>query len=172
VALSSWSTGSGAVAQILAYPRNVEQIDAVLVLEGLHAGWLDERRDRRVDPNKIAAFVRLAEHAKDGKKLFAITHSSARTEEYADTRTVSTAILEAVGVERKPAEGAPHKVTLEASKKLLREEPAWLEAESAARSGDFHVLGYRGKQPEHQMSHLLQMSVTALPLLAKRWRDP
>jgi hypothetical protein len=43
---------------------------------------------------------------------------------------------------------------------------------TAVDSGDFHVRGYRGNEKAHHISHLLQMSEIALPLLAQRWQTP
>jgi hypothetical protein len=168
VALSSWSTGYGAIAQILSQSENDERVDSVLLLEGLLAGWLDDE-STRVDPNKIAPFVRFAKLAVDKKKLLAITHSNARARDYASTRTVTDAMLETLKIERQPAKGTPSKVDIKAAHRLFPKEPRYLEADSRAQSGEFHVLGYKGAAAEDHIAHLAQMSVTVLPLLVARW---
>ncbi|HZO12318.1 MAG TPA: hypothetical protein VFB62_03645 [Polyangiaceae bacterium] len=170
VAVSSWSVGYGAISQMLSFDAAVERLDAVLILEGLVAGWLDENKRERVDPNKITPFVRFAELAVDDKKLFVITHSNAKTRDYASTRTVTDTMLEQLNIEREPTKGAPPKPKFEAATKQFPKGPVWLEAATTAHKGGFYVLAYKGENPELHIAHFVQMSGTALPLLVDRWK--
>jgi hypothetical protein len=173
VALSSFGAGYGALLQILSSAPNVERIDALLVMEGLYAGYSDKKK-KIVDRQRIEPYVRFAKLAKDGSKLFVITHSELQADEYAGTKIVSDAILAELKGERKPADPAkdsPAKVELAAAASLFGKAPAVsLEAKSAAHIGGFHVLGYGGDTAQHHIAHLAQMSTTVLPLLSERWK--
>ena len=171
IALSAWSAGYGAVAKILDAKGNIDKVDAVLMLDGIHAAFVDPVNKTGVDPLRIEPFVRFAKNAAEGKKLFTITHSDIRTLEYASTTETSDELLKATGLERSRAKETPPKVTLPASVGAMsKEAEQWLQQTTEARKGGFHVRGYVGQTPEHHMTHLIQMSVTVLPELADRWR--
>lgn len=172
IALMSWSAGYGALYYILDQNRfDPERIDAVLMMDSLHAGYLGAHQ---VDPLKIAPFVAYAKEAAAGKKLFVITHSDIRPNGYASTTETTDAILAALGIERQkvdPADASPPNPTLDVA---LRAMPAsanaWLEVNTMAHQGNFHAYGCSGQMKEHHMAHLIQMSVTVLPELKKRWQ--
>src|SRR5690606_23177846 len=60
VALSSWSAGYGAVSKILEVKKNFERIDALMLLDGLHASFVDEKNRTGADPAKLGPFIRYA----------------------------------------------------------------------------------------------------------------
>lgn len=170
VALSSFGSGSGALTTILNAPAGAERADAALIFDGLHVRWVDEEKRERVDPNEISPLVRFAEAARDGKKLLGITHSGPKGAEHADARAVADAILEATGVAREAHLESPDAVDLEGGGKLFHDGKVQrLEPESRAHKGGLHVLGYANRAAGHQPAHLVQMSVTLLPLLVERW---
>jgi hypothetical protein len=62
---------------------------------------------------------------------------------------------------------------LRAAKGVLPEhELRPLELRNEVRDGGFNVRAFGGDQPARHISHLMQMSVLALPELAKRWAPP
>jgi hypothetical protein len=173
VAISSWSAGYGAVYRILQPEQNLERIDAVMMLDGLHLGYVDDEKGT-IDERHLAPFLRFAESAAGKDKLFIVTHSEIRTHGYSSTSKTASILLAQLGAPRKPLDGAsdsPPRVDFdEARKALPKRFDQWLEAKSAANLGDFHVWGYAGRTPEHHMAHLVQMSVTVLPVLVSRWK--
>jgi hypothetical protein len=172
LALSSWSSGYGALIQILHNNKHADAVDAVLILEGLHARWVNERR-RLVDKSSLSALIQFGRAATERSKLLAISHSGVVIEDLADSGTVSNVILSELGVKREPTSGQPPKVEIRGAATMFPDkQQRWLEAATAAKSGDLHVLGFRGGYPGHHIPHLVQMSVTVLPLLRDRWNRP
>jgi hypothetical protein len=170
VALGSWSAGYGALSKLLDVEKNVDRIDAVLVLDGIHVAYADPKA-KTVDLLRLGPFVRFAKLAADDKRLFTITHSDIQGASYASTSETADALLHEVGAERTQAQATPPKVTLPTALAALpKPQEVWLEQTSEAKKGGLHVRGYSGQTPEQHMAHLVQMSVTVLPELAERWR--
>jgi hypothetical protein len=171
IALSSWSAGYGSLSSILARADNVERVDAVLVLDGIHGGF--QGSGRVVHPLAIASFVGFAEKAVAGTKLMMITHSSIPTSEYCSSTESADALLSAVGATRSEVDASaqpPHVTFPLAVSAFPSKERRWLTVKSAAHVGNFHVLGCTGDGKGDHIAHLAQMSVTVLPELKKRWQ--
>jgi hypothetical protein len=171
VALSAFGAGSGALTRILGVEKNLDTVDAVIVLEGIQVRWVNEKRER-VDPNEIAPYVRFAHLAAEGKKLFCITHGqSGGDEDRAPAHAAADAILEDVAAKRSAMNEPPPAVELEGAARLFQDGVVHgLEPDSASNLQGLHVLGYKNKAPGQQVAQLVQMSVTALPFLAERWK--
>jgi hypothetical protein len=168
VAIGSWSAGYGAISRIL--ERDTNRLDAVLVLDGIHCGFLDDDR-KLLNVMILGPFLRAARRAAAGDFLFSITHSEIDPGTYAGTALTAGYLLDAVHGTRGEPSPAPEHVQLHAaegavSKKLEK----WMDPVSEAKVGSFHVRGYRGNTPEHHMAHLFQMGATVMPELAERWR--
>ncbi|WP_437279504.1 hypothetical protein WME90_02810 [Sorangium sp. So ce375] len=174
VALSSWSAGYGAVAKILELRRGTETLDAILVTDGIHCGFVPEQPSG-LNPLQLASFARSAQLAASGQLLFTITHSEIDPIAYASSSATASYLLDAAAghhVERSPASDAPPHLRLRAaegavSKKLEKQMIPTTEASV----GKLHVRGFRGNTPEHHMAHLLQMASTVLPELVTRWHE-
>jgi hypothetical protein len=170
VAIGSWSGGYGAVSRILEVGRGQGSLDAVLVLDGIHCGYLEEN-PKALNAMIISPFLGAARRAAEGKLLFSITHSEIDPVAYAGTHVTADYLLDAVHGRRGEPQAAPDHLQLRAaegavSKKLEK----WMEPTSDTTVGSFHVRGYRGNTPEHHMAHLLQMGATVMPELVHRWR--
>ncbi|WP_437297564.1 hypothetical protein [Sorangium sp. So ce426] len=174
VALSSWSAGYGAVAKILELRRGAEPLDAILVTDGIHCGFVPEQPSG-LNRLQLASFARAAQRAASEELLFTITHSEIDPITYASSTATASYLLDAAAgrhVERSPASDAPPHLRLRAaegavSKKLEKQMIPTTEASV----GELHVRGFRGNTPEHHMAHLLQMASTVLPELVERWRE-
>jgi hypothetical protein len=94
IALSSWSAGYGAVAQILA--RRDPRIEAVVLLDSLYAGYANGAR--AVDRAELAPFVEAARTARAGGPAFFLTHTQIATPGYASTGEVARFLLTELGV--------------------------------------------------------------------------
>lgn len=97
IALTAWSAGYAAIEKLLARPEERARIDAVLLADGLHAGFA-HRWKRQFAPNALLAFREFGALAKSNQKLFAITHSSIATDDYASTTECSKLLLDALGI--------------------------------------------------------------------------
>jgi hypothetical protein len=170
VALSSWSAGYGALARLLEVRKGTDPLDALLVLEGIHASYLQED-DSQLNPRAMAPFTKAARAAARGEILFSITHTDVDPPFYAGTKVTASYLLEAVGADRFPRSVDETYVTIEAAKgAVAKKKEKRLRVQSEAFWGGLHVRGYGGETREHHMAHLLQMAATVLPELAERWK--
>ncbi|MCC6552133.1 MAG: hypothetical protein IT372_03800 [Polyangiaceae bacterium] len=185
VALSSWSAGYGSISKILDVRRGTDPLDAILVLDGIHTGWIGGARDPAAPASlfaspgalntlPLAPFARAVKQAAAGSLLFTITHSEIDPITYVGTSLTADYLLEiaaGAAVKRTPAAAAPPHLALRSAEGAVakRLEKRMIPT-TEARIGQLHVRGYRGNTPEHHMAHLLQMAATVLPDLADRWR--
>jgi hypothetical protein len=171
VAIGSWSGGYGAVSRVLEHDTGTETLDAVLVLDGIHCGFLDDG-SKALNARIISPFLTGAKRAAEGKMLFSITHSEIDPIAYAGTDLTAGYLLSAVHGQRGEPSPAPEHLQLRAAEgAVARRLEKRMEPVSEATVGSFHVRGYRGNTPEHHMAHLFQMGATVLPELAERWRS-
>jgi hypothetical protein len=171
LALGAWSAGYGAVEKILEQPAMAEKADAVILLDGIHVGYMVDGRS--LDMLRLKAFSDYAKRAVDGEKLFYITHSNIVPTGYAGTRETTDAVLKAVGVQREKLTEAPVMPILTSLVGVVaKDKVKSLRPVSQAHKGLLSVCGYQGETPEDHMSHLMQMSETALPALVEYWSKP
>jgi hypothetical protein len=168
VALSSWSAGYGAIVKVLAHPPHAERIDAVVLLDGLHASFKPGTTE--VEGLLIEPVLRFAERARRGERLLLITHSNIKPDGYLGVRETTDYLLGRLALQRHDVSANSTIPLLRAAKGVLPEgELRPLELRNEVREGGFIVRAFGGDQPAHHISHLMQMSVLALPELAKRW---
>lgn len=145
VALSGFSAGFAAVEKLLSRAADRERVDAALLVDGLHAGFVDLRK-RQLAPNALQAFREFGELAKQGKKLLAITHSSIMTDGYASTTECSRYLLRALDV-------------------------ACDDATVSGQHGDFSIEGFAGNDKAAHIAQFRQMDSTLLSKLRERWQS-
>jgi len=168
VALSAWSAGYGAVVKSLSHPAHAERVDAVILLDGLHSSYKPGTAE--VEGLLIEPVLRFAERAKKGERLLVITHSNIKPEGYLGVRETVDYMLGKLSLERHEASSSSSIPRLRAAKGVLPEgDLRPLELRTEVRVGGLIIRGFGGDQPAHHISHLMQMSVLALPELAKRW---
>ncbi|HYQ17471.1 MAG TPA: hypothetical protein VEQ58_16980 [Polyangiaceae bacterium] len=155
IGLSAWSAGYGAVWRILDRSSDAAKIDAVLLADGLHCGFVGNERERNINPAAMAPFELFADLAMQDKRLFAITHSSIPTP-YASTTETSSYLLDAEGVPR-----------IQVSLPGPRPD---MEMTSRADSGSFHVRGFAGQDKPAHANQLYSFGDLLLPYLKERWR--
>jgi hypothetical protein len=143
IALSAWSAGYGATEKLITRAEDRDRIDAVLLADGLHAGFADTFR-RQFAPNALQAFRDFGELAKRGEKLFAITHSSIGTDGYASTTECSKLLLKALNV---PVEG-----------ELV-----------SGKAGEFSIEGSSGDDKAAHITQFRQMDRALYSKLRARW---
>lgn len=154
VALSSWSAGYGAIYRILGNQQDAELVDAVLLSDGLHSGFVDKFK-RELSSRQMAAFDRFAQQAVRGEKLFAITHTAIKTPKYASTTETANYLIDT------------HKLA-----RWTGDEPGprdSMRLTSRASRGTFHVAAYAGGDTDAHCDHLYAIGDTLYSRLADRW---
>jgi hypothetical protein len=166
--LSAFSAGFGAVKRVLDRPGVLDQVDAVLLYDGLHTSY-DEHR--KLDLRPLQSIVALARAAVQGEKLFFVTHSEIPTFDYGSTVQTTDLLLQTLEVPRVPGGDTPAWPDLPAvNAGVPANDRRPLVPHSHAEKGSLFVRGYDGDRAPNHMSHVLQMASTGLPKLAERWR--
>ena len=156
IALSAWSAGFVSVAKIMSEPANAERIDAVLVADGFFTS-LSNVKKRTVNSASIERFVTLAEAATKDEKLFAITHTSIPTVDYASTEETAAKLLEMTSSTKTPS-------------KIIG--PRNMHEIYVVDRGAFHVKGYEGVTAGDHVKQITAMGETMYPYLKTRWERP
>lgn len=143
IVLTGWSAGYGAVRAILRDSARAERIDGVVLLDGLHTGYLPERTPiadgGQLDTASFPAFLRYARWAMTGRKRFLITHSEIFPGTFASTTESANYMIDALGLKRRP---------------LLEWGALGMQQTSEARAGRFEVRGYAGNAAPDHVDHL------------------
>ncbi len=155
LALSAWSAGYGAVEQILRQPA-AKKVDAVVLLDSLHAGYLDEQA-KTLKVVQIQPFIDFAKRARAGEKLMFMSHSSIIPPGYASTTEVAHFVVKQLG-------GKP--------KKAHREDVLGLDMIDRYDRKGFHMRGYTGDDKPDHCAHLGLMADVVKAHLEKRWKPP
>ncbi|AGP36814.1 hypothetical protein SCE1572_21335 [Sorangium cellulosum So0157-2] len=167
VALSAFSAGYAAVRGLLNQPGFADKVDAVLLLDGIHTGYMPI--DHSLDMERLKPFGRFAELAADGKKLMSITHSEIiPVGDYAGTHESTDALLKLTGAQRSPSTGADAQAVYDLTGTSGEAKPRFAPLSEAHR-GAFHVRGYPGTQKPDHVRHLTRMAETAVPDLVRHW---
>ncbi len=153
VALSSWSAGFGAIEQILAQPLGQQLVDTVVLLDGLHSGYVGQS----LDAQRLEPFIEFAQSATHGNRLLFISHSSISTTGYASTTETAHYLVWKVGGQPAPVEPLP-------------QDPMGLERMEAFSEGDFHVRGFRGSGSADHCAHLGLMRDVLRVHVLPRWQ--
>lgn len=151
IALSAWSAGFASVGAILKQRGMADRIDAVLLADGPHTMY--DASHHIYEPG-MEKWVRLAEAAMRGEKLFALTHSSIPTIGFPSTTETIGELLKLTSVEKEPHAAIG---------------PRGMREIYECTVGDFHVAGYEGQTKKDHIDHIKGMSETLLPLLRERW---
>jgi hypothetical protein len=142
VTLSAWSAGYGAVREILRHEPSYGRVAGVLLLDGLHTGYVDGQpgpRESPLETEPLEIFVRLARDAVDGHKRFVITHSEVFPGTYASTTETADYLLQQLELPREA---------------VLRWGPQGMQQLSDTRRGQFAVLGFAGNSAPDHVDHL------------------
>jgi len=145
VILSGWSAGYGAIRQILSAAGNYARINAVLLMDGIHAGYLPDGTTMadggRIDSSDIESFYHLAQDAtrKVSKKKFLITHSEVFPATFASSTECVDYLLEKMAIRRTA---------------VLQWGPGGMQQLSTAGREGFLVLGFAGNSAPDHVDHL------------------
>jgi len=128
--LSGFSAGYGAVRAIL---RNrSEMIQGVLLIDGLHTGYV---ADRKVDAVAMQPFLDYARQAVLGQKRFVFTHSEIFPGTFASTTETADYLIQQLGLKATP---------------VARFGPRGMQQLSELDAGGLTILGFAGNSaPDH-----------------------
>jgi hypothetical protein len=138
VGLTSWSAGYGAVREILKAPENYQRVQFVLLIDGLHAGYVGGKPgplESRLVSDDLKVFVQFARDAAEGKKQMIVTHSEIFPGTFASTTETADYLLRELGLRREA---------------VLRWGPSQTQQLSETDKGSFQIKGYAGNSaPDH-----------------------
>jgi len=139
VTLVGFSAGHGAIRTILRDSAHYAAVDAVLLIDGMHTGYIPDRKvaadGGQLDTTNLTVFLRFARDAVAGRKRFLVTHSEIFPGTFASTTETADWLLGALGLQRSP---------------VLRWGPRGMQQLSEARKGRFALLGFAGNAgPDH-----------------------
>jgi hypothetical protein len=155
IALSAWSAGFVSVSRILSDPANIEKVDAVVIADGFFTS-LTNIKKRTVNSASLERFVTLAQSAVKDEKLFAITHSSIPTVDYASTTETAAKLLELTSNTKTPSSAVG---------------PKNMHETYVVDHGSFHVKGYEGVTAPDHIKQITAMGETMYPYLKARWEQ-
>jgi pimeloyl-ACP methyl ester carboxylesterase len=137
VYVSGFSAGYGAIRAILR--THPDDVDGVLLLDGLHTSYVPDGKPSPLDTTKLEPFVAFARRAVAGEKAFVFTHSEVYPGTYASTTDCADHILGQLGLTRTA---------------VLQWGPGGMQQLSEARSGRFALLGFAGNSAPDHVDHL------------------
>lgn len=158
LALSAWSAGYGAINEILRHGD--EGIEAVVFLDGPHAGWKNgARRDgtvRSVSGLLIEPTIAFARKAVGGERTFIMTHSWVDPETYPSTALTAELIEQELGVQPVSA----------------RQPSGLLEQVRAVDVRGLHIWAFRGHDERVHCAHISLIARAVRDVLEEQWDTP
>lgn len=138
IALGGWSAGCGAPRAILRDPGSYERVQAVMAIDGIHAGYVGGKPgplESQLEAENLAIWVKLARDAAASRKQFLVTHSEVFPGTFASTTETADWIVKEIGLKRKP---------------VLKWGPRGSQQLSEVRAGKFLLMGFAGNSaPDH-----------------------
>lgn len=136
--LTAWSAGYGAVREILKVPEHYARVERVLLIDGLHTGYVDGKpgpQESKLETAGLEIFLQFARDAVAGRKQMIITHSEIFPGTFASTTETADWLLLQLGLKRQP---------------VLKWGPRGTQQLSEVRAGNFLLIGYAGNSaPDH-----------------------
>lgn len=143
VYLSAFSAGNGAVRAILADSLAVPAVRGAVILDGIHTGYLPDRRTLAdggaLDPANLQSIAGYAARAMRGEVRLLVTHSEVFPGTFASTTETADWLLRALAVRRNP---------------VLAWGPNGMQQLSQATAGAFTLMGFAGNSAPDHLDHL------------------
>jgi hypothetical protein len=138
VGLTAWSAGYGAIREVLRVPKNYQRVQFVLLIDGLHAGYVGGKpgpRQSKLVPEDLDVFVDFARDAVAGNKQMIVTHSEIFPGTFASTTETADYLLDRLALRRTP---------------VLKWGPMGTQQLSEVAKRGFLLKGYAGNSaPDH-----------------------
>jgi hypothetical protein len=152
--IASWSAGYGATLQILASRWGKKNVDAVILLDGLHTSLAGDH----LSTEKLTPFTDFAQQATSGEKMMFVSHSSIVPPGYASTTITSNYLVWKLGGRPAPAPGS-------AKSFLMGLEPI-----AFYQKGSFTMRGFSGNGKKDHCAHFGLLRSHVVPALSRRWQ--
>jgi hypothetical protein len=140
--VTSFSAGFGGVRELLKSQEAYDRIDALVMADSIHAGFVGAPEERRVSPEHVQPFVRFAKDAAEGRKTLVISHSAIEPPTYASTTETADYIINGVGGERTAVD---------------RQWAEGLRCTSQYQRGSLSIYGFAGDTGPDHMRHLHEL---------------
>lgn len=138
VGLTGWSAGYGAIREILRVPQYYDRVRFVLLIDGLHCGYVDGKpgpKESRLVAADLDVFRKFAGDAAASKKQMIVTHSEIFPGTFGSTTETADYLLRELGIHRQA---------------VLKWGPMQTQQLSETKKGQFWVLGFAGNAaPDH-----------------------
>src|SRR5215475_1854435 len=138
ITLTAWSAGYGAIREILKASENYARVDSVLLIDGLHTGYLNGKpgpQESEIETDNLQIFLQFARDAVAGRKRMIITHSEIFPGTFASTTETADWLLNQLGLKRRA---------------VMKWGPMGTQQMSEVRAGKFLLAGYAGNSaPDH-----------------------
>lgn len=141
ISLTSWSAGYGAVRAILKTPEHYARVEKVLLIDGLHAGYVGGKpgtgagQESELEVADLDIFLKFARDAVAGRKRMIVTHSEIFPGTFASTTETADWLLSQLKLKRTP---------------VVKWGPMQTQQLSEVRAGKFWLLGFAGNTaPDH-----------------------
>jgi hypothetical protein len=145
VAVSSWSAGYAAVSRALA--QAPKRVGAVILLDSLYASYAPNQHD--IAKGVLDAYLTAAQAAARGGAPFYLSHSGVRTDGYASTSEVATALLDGLEATSVSVSG-----DVEEEDDTDQPQHAPLRLVRMYDAGRLVIRGYAGAGPDDHCAHL------------------
>jgi hypothetical protein len=159
LALSAWSAGYGAVNEILKHDS--DGVDAVILLDGLHAAWDPTHRAHAtgddVTAGPIAPTLAYARRALRGEKIFIFSHSEVDPVTYPSTRLTADMLMRELGLKR-------HSVTKTSDDRF--------GLYGTLDTKGVHIWSYRGNDKPAHCTHLTHIDIAIRDIIEPAWHTP
>lgn len=146
--VSGFSAGYGAIRALLNSPDSFERIDGVILLDGLHTGYLPDKQlmsnGGELEVDKLKPFVRFGKEAVAGKKRFLFTHSSIFPGSYASTTECADYLINELDLKRKSD---------------LKQGPLGMQQLGSTEKGGLKILAFAGNTAPDHVDHLHALSI-------------
>lgn len=140
--VTSFSAGFGGVREMLKSQETYGRIDALVMADSIHAGFVGAAEERRVNPDHMQPFVRFAKDAAEGRRTLVISHSAIKPPTYASTTETANHIIAQVGGERTSVD---------------EEWTDGLRCTSRYERGNLRIYGFAGDTGPDHMRHLHEL---------------
>jgi hypothetical protein len=133
--VTSFSAGYAGVREVFKSQAYYNKIEVLILADGLHSS-----SDASMH-TQMSNFVKFAKDARDGKKIFLLTHSSITTSGYQSTTQTANYLIDSIG---------SHRVAYSATDEIGTQY-------SKCDTGNFHLKGYNGVTADDHLKHLYAM---------------
>ncbi len=141
--LSGFSAGYGALRAILSQQKYADQVDGILILDGLHTGYTPPHtplaQKGTLEEGELAPFVAYAQRALTGDKAMLLIHSEVFPGTFASTTETADYLAQKLALQRQA---------------LLAWGPLGMQQLSQAQQGRLQLMGYAGNSAPDHMDHL------------------